>query len=335
MAIVVDYTPYAAVEGMARQAGINQQAKRQQEMDFQREMTQLQSDLQRKNMEFEMKAQQVARAEEFMYQAKYLTMKREVDIQMELMDYQRNREKLNLALNAIQSADDLSDQEKDELVIQATSKYGNVGSGISPSSFAQKLDPLVRKAMESDLKLGKLNEISQMFNSGQITEAEAQRLGQAYGLGKMEFAQPEEEFQKQMDVKTERLADAQKRLAASFLLDGKKVLDAKTKAKVKPGSPQYELYKTLQRQVDAAREALEGMATSQSHINTQRAEFERLVEASPSLQKAVQLYGESVVFEKWRKGNPAASGNSFPVMGGGTLAPTTDVTAGMGAWGSP
>lgn len=302
MAIVVDYTPYGAIGQMAQQAGENQAIQRQQEMNFQQDMAVMENQMRQQNMAFAANLEQQARAEEFMYQAKYLQMKREIDIQMELSEYQKNRQKLNMALDTINGSDSLTQAEKEELVIQATAKYSEVGAGISPANFAQKLDPLVRKYQESALKRGKLEEIYAGLEDGTLDEQAAQHEAETWGLGKLEFESDEAIFQKKIDAQAKRLADAQKRLTENFVMDGKKILNVHTKARVSEGTEEYALFKTLKEQVDREKSAMDSLATSMTTRNVQRGEFYRKLESSPSLQRAAKEHGEERVFNEWRRG---------------------------------
>ena len=301
MAIVVDYTPMGAVGQMAQQAGLNAVAQRQVDFERQQDLAQLNQQLEQRSMQFRSQLLSQARAEEAMYHMKFIAAKRDIDIQMELDAYSRDRQKLKLALDTIRDADYLSEPERENLTIQATAMYGNVGTGISPASFTS---PMERQYQTSMLKQAKLDEVREMYNAGQINEIEAQQMLAPFGMGSVKFGTDTEVFNKKLESVTKRLSDAQERLTKSFIMDGKKVLDKQTERTItKKNNPDaWALYETLSSQVERARLDYEDFVRSKDtsrNANDPVGRFYDDVQRSPQLQKMVMEQGEEEAMKIW------------------------------------
>lgn len=303
MAIVVNYTPVQAMGELAVRAGQAEFEKSQAAFREKQQLMQMQQDFQMKQQRFMVEAEQQARAEEMQYQALLMQQKRQIDMQIEVSDFARQKQKLAQTLGMINESDKFNAREKEELRLQAMSRYADVGQGITQGSFDTTggASGFENFMLQGTYKAQIVNSLQEAVRTGKMSQPEAQRQAAAFGLGQVEFQTKTEEAQTVMDTAQKRLATAIARLDDSFMTKGDTVytkVGQKPGNKIKPKDPEYKLYETLQKQVDAAREETERLRTEVSQQDSQD-QFNLELESSPQLQQAVEIYGSDVVYKRW------------------------------------
>jgi hypothetical protein len=303
MAIVVDYTPYEAVGELAKSAGQSIYQRERQQAADQKDMMQLQSRLQQQNAQFMANLQQEALQEQFQYQSAMLMQRKQIDMDLELADYARNKQKLMQVMNMINESDEFNPSEKAELSLQAMSKYAGVGQGISSGSFggAGGDDTMQRYLQQGTFKQNLAQSLQAAVDSGQMEPSAAENFARSYGLT-ADFKSPQELQRRQSDQALKRLETAQEALDSRFVQDGKNlytVENNKKANKVKEGSAAMNLHATLKRQVEEARKELTALQEKQAESGMRQVFSDELAQ-SPELQKAVEIYGADKTFEAWK-----------------------------------
>jgi len=302
MAIVVDYTPIQAVGELAQKAGEASYQNIQMQQQHQENMAQLQANLELRNSQFQQKMQQQAMAEQFQYQSAMLQQRKQIDMDLELADYARNKQKLTQVLGMIKDSDEFSSSEKAQLSLQAMSKYADVGQGISTASFNEPNRAMQNFLQEGTFRMQMSKSLQDSVNNEQLSPEEAENMARAYGLV-ANFKSPQEQRQVVVDKAAKRLESATKILNSHFMVDDgkiKTVINGKAANKVKEGTPEYSLYKTLKKQVDDAKAQLDAEQNKQAESGNKEL-FTKEVAASADLQKAVEIYGADKVYEAWKQ----------------------------------
>lgn len=302
MAIVVDYTPIEAIGELAQRAGQATFENVQLQQRHQENMAQLQANLELRNSQFQQKMQQQAMAEQFQYQSAMLQQRKQIDMDLELADYARNKQKLTQVLGMIKDSDEFSSSEKAQLSLQAMSKYADVGQGISTASFNEPNRAMQNFLQEGTFRMQMSKSLQDSVNNEQLSPEEAENMARAYGLV-ANFKSPQEQRQVVIDKAAKRLESATKILNSRFMVDDgkiKTVINGKAANKVKEGTPEYSLYKTLKKQVDDAKAQLDAEQNKQAESGNKEL-FTKEVAASADLQKAVEIYGADKVYEAWKQ----------------------------------
>lgn len=301
MAIVVEHTPYEAMHQLAVGAGQAQAERERSAFREKQQLMQLQNQLETKQMQFQEEAASRAREEEFQYTIAAVQAKRQVDLQIETADYARQKQKLSQTLNMIRESNDLSDAEKEELLIQAMSKYSGVGTGIGPSSFTGGTSSGMQNFLMKGAYKAKMGETLQQYvDEGLMSTEDAERQASYFDIGG--------DFKNQQQVLLDQSVDAQKRLdsaqdmlGSNFSVDKKGRIRDAYGVEVKEGTPRYELYKTMQAQVDTAKRALDAVHEEGQEIPLWT-EFKSLLNSGdPGIKKAVEVYGEDMAFEAYKR----------------------------------
>jgi len=299
MAIVVDYTPGDTVQQLATQTGINRVAQQQVEFEQQQQLMQLNNQLQQQNMKFAQQAEQQARAEEAGYRMQLLSAQRNIDIEMQTMTYQRDREKLNLALDMIRDADYLTDEEKSELTLQAGTRYG---TGSNLPMFTNKLDPFERKWRESYVLSNMANELLAQVKAGTLTPEQARfqyiNMG---GNSNVKFTTPGDDANLHLSRLVEDLKKAQDAFDATFAMDGNDIINKVTKAVVEEGTLEYSTAKTLLSAVDKRTKELAAFEQGDIIAKELEAKWGNLKTTNLSIQKLIKLNGEANAKKLWIK----------------------------------
>jgi sulfur relay (sulfurtransferase) complex TusBCD TusD component (DsrE family) len=303
MAIVVDYTPIEAVGQLAQQAGRAEFEKTQAATREKVQLASIQQNMEMEKARFMVEAETQARQEQFEYNVALMQQKRMIDMDIEAMDYARNRQKLAQTMNMLNESDAFNDKEKEELSVQIMAKYAGLGAGLSGASFKDGSSSSFQNFVQQGTYKAMLaNSLQKAVEDELITPEQAQQAAIPFGMSGMKFDTPQEQQAKVMDRAQKRLATAIADRDKLFQLRGGNVYSEGNK--VKPGTDEYKLYETLQKQVDAAQQAIESARDARTkreveedQMNTFNDELQR----SSKMQRAVDLYGTDVVFEQWLK----------------------------------
>jgi hypothetical protein len=301
MAIVVDYTPTEAVGQLAQQAGRAEFERTQAATREKVQLASIQQNMEMEKARFMVDAETQARQEQLEYNIALMQQKRMIDMDIEAMDYARNRQKLAQTLNMLNESDAFNDKEKEELSVQIMAKYAGLGAGLSGASFRDGAASSFQNFVQQGTYKAMLaNTLQKAVEDELITPAQAQQAAIPFGMSGMQFDTPQEQEAKVMDTAQKRLATAISDRDKLFQLRGGIVYSDGNK--VKPGTDEYKLYETLQKQVDAAQQAIESAREAKTKKQTQEEQmsaFNDQLQRSAKMQRAVDLYGVDVVFEQW------------------------------------
>jgi hypothetical protein len=241
MAIRIEHQPVEAIGQLGVLAGQAQVDKEQRNLRDREQLMKLDAGHKMEQMRFLQQAQEQARAEEMQYQMQLNMQRRDIDMQLDLQNYAREKQKLQQTLNMINQSEDLSEAEKEEFGIQATAAYAGVGTGITPASFNSGIN----KALQNEILLGShrtmlADDIQSRLDAGDIDEYQANRESVQKNLG-ITFEGP----QTRVDNKLADLLDTVKTTRdvynKSFFTDkAGKPFDAITEEPVKKGTDKYE-----------------------------------------------------------------------------------------------
>jgi hypothetical protein len=246
MAIRVGHSPVEGTFQLAQKAGIAQKMQRDQQHNERLQLQALDQQFKQQQMEFMQRAEQEARAEEAGYQMMLGQAKRDIDMQTELATYAHQKQMLGQAMDMINNSNEFSQREKEELKIQAMSKYAGVGGGIGAGSFGQGNDSLLQRGAYKTQLLGQWQEA---INNDQMTVEEAQQMSIGMGMSGAKFYTKEEAAVLPLTRQRERVMEAQKALDATGMTrDGKKIY--KDDNKVDPDSPDGRLFTQLEEMRD-------------------------------------------------------------------------------------
>lgn len=307
MAITVDYTPYGAVYDLAQQAGRAEGAKIAAQQQMQREHMQMQAALQRSNQEFQARMQQQATEEQFARQMQLLEAKKQIDMDMEIQQYAMDKQKLNSTLSLIRDSG-YSDEEKERLMIQARAKYAGVGQGITDDLMGAggMGDFMGKAAMRMQMAQG----VQTAVDQGQIGPEQANLMLASFGIPH-DIQDPQVAMQEKLKDAADRVKRAREELQKSFRAKdewfgtGVRPLDPEGRAgsEIKEDSPEWAHYQLLKDNLESAKAELQRLLEtgSQPEVPDTREQFVADLGASPSMQQAVELYGQQAVFDEWLK----------------------------------
>jgi hypothetical protein len=308
MAIVVEHQPVDAMYGLAQKAGSAQFEENRQQQRDKEQLMKIQMGHENRKMQFMEEAQARARQEEMQYQAMMLVARKQIDMQLDSQRYMRQKMELQTTLDMISGSDDLSETEKEQLSIQATAKFAGVGTGISPSSFSASAS----KALQNQVLLGAyrkkaLDDIQSRVNSGEISAQQGQNEAAIAGITGVKIDSPNEQVAKIIDEKFERLSQVRDSYKKSFYTDKKgNPIDAETDEPIKKGTPKYEQWQVMNRQLQ---EAQEGVKETQTSVDDMRmlAEFQQKAAKVPEYQELIKELGYKRAFEEWKTTQPISS----------------------------
>lgn len=132
MAIRLTYTPYEAIGQAAVQAGEAEARIRDQEYQRRLSLTAMQHQQAMARMGFQAEIDEAKQQKYFMMQSELINQKQQMAMAMELQQFQQNRAKLLSTLNLIDSADYLSEREKE---IAKTTAYSRWADADVPASI--------------------------------------------------------------------------------------------------------------------------------------------------------------------------------------------------------
>jgi hypothetical protein len=167
-------------------------------------------------------------------------------MQTELSTYAHQKQMLGQAMDMINNSNEFSQREKDELKVQAMSKYAGVGSGIGASSFGQGNDSLLQRGA---YKTQLLQQWQEAINNNQMSVEQAEQASIGMGMSGAKFYTKEEAAVLPLTRQRERVMEAQKALDATGMTrDGKKIY--RDGNKVDPDSPDGKLFTQLEEMRD-------------------------------------------------------------------------------------
>lgn len=302
MAIEVQHQPVGAIYSLATQAGQAAAERERIQRNEQRQLLGMKLGHDRAQQEFMVKAQQAARAEEAQYQMLLIQAKRQIDIQTETADYARQKQKLTMALNMINESDEIGEEDRERLRIQAMAKYAGVGSGISSQDF-QKNTRLVEELQRGAFRATMINELERSTEAGQLDPQTAENLSRAYGTPGAKFYAPGERIAEEVDTASSRLKSAQDTLAKHFYKQGKQVYNSEDN-KIKPSDPEYSVYETLQKQVQDAKKELDRLSDVSEQDKVFRDFASKVNQGDPFAVELIRRFGGDVekAFDEYEKG---------------------------------
>jgi hypothetical protein len=314
MAIKVGHEPVLAAGKLAVMAGQARHEEQRQLQNDRMELAQLQGKLKMDQMRFGQAAQQEARAEEFQYQQMLNGQKRSIDMDIELQAYARQKQSLTQAMNMINDSNEFSDREKEELRIQAMSKYANVGTGISPSSMDQggMADFVQKGAYKSQL----LGQWQQAIDDDQMSVQDAQRLATGLGMSGAKFQTPQERMDMPFKEVRDRLDTINRDLNTLGVEETKKgkLYDRSSEDTIPEDSTRAKNFRALQRSAEKATAELMKLQmkeeTDGPGAMTEREFFEKKVKDNPAMLDAVQRYGAKRVYKDYMKKYGVANGTA-------------------------
>lgn len=308
MAIVVEHQPVDAMYSLAQKAGTAEYMKQQQMNQERKQLLRMQQEHQQRQQEFMVRAEQAARAEEMQYQVLLLQARRNVDMQLETARYAKQKQELQQTIDMISQSDELSDSEKEELKIQATAKFAGVGTGISPSSFSSKAN----KQLQNTVLLGAykakvLDDIQDRVDRREITAQQGQNEAAVAGLTGVKIYDPDEKAEMLVDRKFKRLTTVTDAYNKSFFTDKKgRPYDAETEEPIREGTPKYEQWQTMKREVKEARESVSEIRGALADLELWD-KFQRDLAVTPEYQQLVKELGAEKAFEEYKKHQPKSS----------------------------
>jgi hypothetical protein len=184
MPIVVDYTPAGAMMGTAYVAGQQRRADTQAAMDqkynFEREQAQLNRGheiaMQRTNNEMKLLDEQT----QMQFAVAMQQQKVQAAMQMELSTWQREQQKLDMAIQSIEESDAWTPDEKSELVARAKAKWA--GADI-PDKYGQQ-SSTISNLLEKGQYFNGLVEQGKQMIAGGMSISDAQTVLSAQGVPK-------------------------------------------------------------------------------------------------------------------------------------------------------
>jgi len=206
MPITIDYTPIGALTDLAIASGKAKGTLQQRELDQRLRLAAYQtaSQVAQERMRQDAAMQRLRASAQ--YQAAIVGMKADIDMQLELQEYQRQKQKLQGLLTQIKESDQFSEREKQELITQATAKYAGVGTGISPTMLRPTSTAYQNFIAKSQAKMGMIKYLEEAVANDIMSPDDAGRLAKAYGLtGTDLFQRTEEKISTQLAKEQARL----------------------------------------------------------------------------------------------------------------------------------
>lgn len=303
MAITIDYTPMGAVGKAAIMAGQGQAAAEQQARSLELYRIRSQQQYGMEMMRMQTQAAQLSRQEQFEYNRALFMQKAQVDMQMEVGDYARKKQKLNAVLDQINESDEFTAQQKETLAIQAMAKYADVGRGITD---LQGEAGGMTAGMQTTLQKGQYftqvyNAAMEAVRSGQATLPQAQQQMRAIGapesmVKQMDRQEVMENEAKKRIIELQRVRDVMMkefvvRRGAVHQVLRKKPGGRMELSKLKEGSPELARYQTLLTEQQRLTENLRDLQS--------RSDFEQAMSIDENLQQAVAEAGYEAVYKYW------------------------------------
>ncbi len=303
MAITIDYTPMGAVGKAAIMAGQGQAAAEQQARSLELYRIRSQQQYGMEMMRMQTQAAQLSRQEQFEYNRALFMQKAQVDMQMEVADYARKKQKLNAVLDQINESDEFTAQQKETLAIQAMAKYADVGRGITD---LQGEAGGMTAGMQTTLQKGQYftqvyNAAMEAVRSGQATLPQAQQQMRAIGapesmVKQMDRQEVMENEAKKRIIELQRVRDV---MMKEFVVRRGTVHQVLRKkpggrmelSKLKEGSPEFNRYQTLLTEQQRLTENLRDLQS--------RSDFEQAMSIDENLQQAVAEAGYEAVYKYW------------------------------------
>jgi hypothetical protein len=173
------------VHELATKAGVAADNVMRQQQADRLQLQDLQQQHDMRKMEFMQSAQEQARAEELQYQMLLTQNKRNIDMQAEMAQYARSKQMLQQTMNMINDSNEFDDRQKEELKLQATSKYAGVGTGLTPGSF--EAGTLEKELLKGAYNTARIKYYQDEVSSGRMNPLIAQQGAIGEGLGNVDF----------------------------------------------------------------------------------------------------------------------------------------------------
>ena len=185
MAIVVGHEPVAALGQLATEAGQAQGNVMEQQQKDKSDLLKLQQDNVMQRLAFMRDSEVQARSEQLQYNVLLAKQKQSIDMQTELAGYARQKQMLQQTMNMIGDSNEFDDREKEELRLQAMSKYANVGTGITPGSMAAT--DMERRMMKGEYSAARIKALQEEVDSGELNPLLANQRARGEGFGDIDF----------------------------------------------------------------------------------------------------------------------------------------------------
>lgn len=227
MPIVVDYTPAGAMMGTAFVVGQQRRADAQSAMDqkfqfAQQEAQQQRSHeiaMQRTNNEMKLLDEQT----QMQFAVTMQQQKVQTAMQMELQAWQREQQKLDMAIQSIEESDAWTPEEKSELIARAQAKWA--GADI-PNTYGGQSTAMRNLGDKVLYQKQKLAEYQNWIKQG-VSVSEIQQIARAEGMSEslVKSLDAEGQVNDELDRLTKRMENIQKQLATFDKTGTKRVLN--------------------------------------------------------------------------------------------------------------